>query len=975
MGMETAFVKILAAALAISQAAVDPHAVKTEFDRSRDQLEVVQLLQGGCTHMMKAFEIENINVDDLIETAMNDPQAAGGSAEFHGLNLGDLRDAYRLFCKRETGALPAASLADVIDFYNQAAAGLPDLDRTRLKLPGVNAVLDGAGKAFADMFQDNRRSQWVALARIPAHVRNAFIAAEDKRFYQHGGVDDRGLVRAFLNNLTQGHREGGSTITQQLVKNMLVGDNRNYERKIREIIMATRVETVLSKDEILELYLNSVYLGRGAWGIERAARVYFSKPAADLTLEEGALLAALTKGPNFFSPDRQPARAQTRLAYVLDRMQEDGMLGEAQVNRLHGKPGPPALPAMVPIQRTRRDSGYYFTGEVAREVKAVAGVTESATDSYVIRSTINPQMQRAAEEALQEGLFQYERQNNRLEFLGPEANLSKAIDRIDADRRTEADRKSDAEKKPDADRKSADKRPALQPALRPALQPSWQVALTNARLPLYDVHWTPAVVVDISGRKEVTWRVGLPDGRIVPLSLNAQAQRKLKLNDVVLVHVSGGKGRSGRAELRVRPTVQGATIVLENKTGRILAMAGGFSYPLSQLNRVTQAARQPGSTIKPLTYLAALGKGLQPDTLVSDDEISLRAYGARGHVRPASARHRDDEYWTPKNYDGGGGGILTMRQALENSRNRATVHLLDGGIEHDPEASLNRVCDLAVEALIYRECQHVYPVVLGAQPVRPVDLAAFYATIANEGTRPAPFTVESIERNGQLVYRHQPAPVAIKSVDPAAFYQLKSMLQGVVARGTARAISRMSTYVAGKTGTSDDENDAWFVGFTNDVTVAVWLGYDNAPGGKRRTLGSGSTGGAVAVPVFEPIIEAAWSTNAAPKRALAPPSPQAKQQLSCSGSAAEPHEGRRRAKASDGAAGECFRVDRRGQIIDTKYRLVSQDSAQARDETPSRGRPAYAFETQGRWPFAMPWPGLSRLGPRFGPRPHIRGRR
>jgi 1A family penicillin-binding protein len=934
--METAFVKILAAALAFSQAAVDPHAVKPAFDRDRDQLQVVQLLQAGCAHMLKAFEIENINIDDLIDTAMNDPQAAAGDVrEFHGLNFGDLRTAYRQFCRHEEPAAPVADLTDVIDFYDKAAADLPDFDKARLRLPGVNAVLDGSGKTFADMFQDSRRSQWVALGKMPVHVRNAFIAAEDKRFYQHRGVDDRGLVRAFLNNLTQGHREGGSTITQQLVKNMLVGDNRTYERKIRETILATRLESAVSKDEILELYLNSVYLGRGAYGIERAARSYFGKPAGDLTIEEGALLAGLAKGPGFFNPDRHPARVQGRLAYVLDRMQEDGMLTEAQATKLRGKAGSPALPAMTPFQRLRRDSGYYFTGEVAREVKAVAGVTESTTDSYIIRSTINPQLQRAAEEALQEGLFQYERQNNRLEFHGAEANLTQAIAKIDADR------------KPDADKKSGDRRP------------SWQVALLAARLPLYDVHWTPAVVVNITGtgKKGTTWHAGLADGRVVPLSLDSQAQRKLRLNDVVLVRVSGGKGRSAHADLRVRPTVQGATIVLENRTGRILAMAGGFSFPLSQLNRVTQAARQPGSTIKPLTYLAALGKGLQPDTLVSDDEISLRAIGAHGH-----AKRREDDYWTPKNYDGGGGGVLTMRSALEHSRNRATVHLLDGGIERDPEQSLNRVCDLAVEALIYHACQRFYPVILGAQPVRPVDLAAFYATIANEGTRPSPFTVEAIERNGQVIYRHQAMPVSIRSVDPAAFYQLKSMLQGVVARGTARSISRLSPYVAGKTGTSDEENDAWFVGFTNDVTVAVWFGYDNA-GGKRRTLGSGSTGGAVAVPVFEPIVEAAWG-NVAKKAALAPPSPQAKQQLACSGTSEEPREGRRRAKASAGAITECVRVDRRGQVIDTKYRLVAQGSVPAREEMPRSDRPAYAFDAQGRWPFA--WPGTPQWRPRYG---------
>ncbi|MBO0751388.1 MAG: transglycosylase domain-containing protein [Bradyrhizobiaceae bacterium] len=924
--------------------------MKTHFDRDSDRQQVVETLQAGCTHVMKAFEIENINIDDLIETAMNDPQAVGASEsrEFHGINFGDLHAAYRLFCKRET-IPPVVDLTEVIDFYNKAAADLPVFDKVKLRLPGVSVVLDGNGKAFADMPQDNRRSQWIALDKVPVHVRNAFIAAEDKRFYQHRGVDDRGLIRAFVNNLTQGHREGGSTITQQLVKNMLVGDNRTYERKIRETILATQVETALSKDEILELYLNSVYLGRGAWGIARAAHSYFGKPASDLTVEEGALLAGLTKGPNFFSPDRQPARAQGRLAYVVNRMQEDGMLSEAQANRLRGKSGVPALPAMTPVQHLRRDSGYYFTGEVAREVKAVAGVTETATDSYVIRSTINPQMQRAAEEALQEGLFRYERDNNRLEFKGAEANLTAAIEKIDLDRKSDADsRKSDTDRKSDADRKSVDKRP------------SWQVALMNARLPLYDVHWTPAVVVDISGRKNPVWRVGLADGRIVPLSLGAQAQHKIKLNDVVLVQLSGGKGKAARAELRVRPTVQGAALVLENKTGRILAMAGGFSYPLSQLNRVTQALRQPGSTIKPLTYLAALGKGLQPDTLLSDDEISLRIGGHGRHLHG-----HEDEYWTPKNYDGGGGGVLTMRSALENSRNRATVHLLDGGIERDPESSLNRICDLAVEALIYRECQRFYPVVLGAQPVRPVDLAAFYAAIANEGKRPLPFTVDSVERNGQVVYRHQPAPVAIRSVDPAAFYQLKSMLQGVVARGTAHSISRLSPYVGGKTGTTEDENDAWFIGFSNDVTVAVWLGYDNAAGGKRRTLGSGSTGGAVAVPVFEPIMEAAWS-NVAPRRVLAPPSPQAKQELACSGGVGEMREGRRRSKASQSAVTDCLRVDRRGQVIDTKYRLVAEDAVQGRDDTPRSGRPAYAFDAQqGRWPFTVPWTGMSQWHPHF----------
>jgi len=431
----------------------------------------------------------------------------------------------------------------------------------------------------------------------------------------------------------------------------------------------------------------------------------------------------------------------------------------------------PPLPALVSYERPRRDIGFHFVDQIAREAKSIAGIEAITANSYTVRSTISPPLQRAVEEALQEGLSRYERSTGRIQFRGAEANLSQSMKRIEAENR------------------SGDKRPI------------WQRALATARLPLYDVHWSPAIVLEKpTGTKGQTWHVGLADGRIVPLAIdNAAAQRKLTIHDVVLTRVADGGGKAAaRADLRVRPVVQGSVVVLENKTGRVLAMTGGFSYPLSQLNRATQAVRQPGSAIKPLSYLAALGKGLQPNTLISDDPITLPPVGGR--------RGRDRDYWSPKNYDRGSRGILTLRHALENSRNLATVHLLDGGIETKPEASLNRLCDLAVEAQIYRECVRYYPFVLGAEPVRPIDLAAFYASIANEGLRPAPHVVESIERNGVVVYRHDAkSSVTVKSVDRAAFYQLKTMLQGVLARGTARAISGLSPYVAGKTGTSDEE--------------------------------------------------------------------------------------------------------------------------------------------------------------------------
>ena len=918
--METILVKIFATALSLSQVATTPDAVKTQFDRVRDQEQVAQLLHAGCTHMRKAFDIEDLNLEELIATALDDPQAVGENKVIRGINFTDLQMAYREFCKNEKVAVLTVDLGEVIDFYNKAASDLPDHTKLKgIKLPGASVVLDRKGERFAEVFEENQRRVWVVLADIPEHVQKAFIAAEDRRFYQHKGIDERGLIRAFIGNLaSSGRPQGGSTITQQIVKNLLVGEDLTYERKIREMIVASRVEHALSKAEILELYLNSVYLGRSSWGIEMAARGYFGKPANELTLEEGAFLAGLTKGPNYFNPDRHPGRAQERLAYVLSRLQEDGVLA--------GKPPGrelPLLPALVPYERPRRDIGFHFVDQVAREAKSIAGIEAITTNSYTVRSTISPQLQRVVEEALQEGLSRYERSAGRVQFRGAEANLSQAIQRIEADKRP------------------GDKRPA------------WQRALATARLPLYDVHWTPAIVLEKpTGTKGQTWRVGLADGRILPLAIdNATAQRKLTLYDVVLTRVADGSGKAAtRAELRVRPVVQGSVVVLENKTGRVLAMTGGFSYPLSQLNRASQAVRQPGSAIKPLSYLAALGKGLQPNTLISDDPITLPPIGG------------GRDYWTPKNYDGGSKGTLTLRRALENSRNLATVHLLDGGIETKPEASLNRLCGLAVEAQIYRECLRYYPFVLGAQPVRPIDLAAFFASIANEGLRPAPHVVESIERNGVVVYRHDPkSSVTIKSVDRAAFYQLKTMLQGVLARGTARAIGGLSPYVAGKTGTSDEENDAWFVGFTNDVTVAVWIGYDNADG-KRRTLGGGSTGGHVAVPIFEPVIQAVWA-HVASKAALAPPSPEAKSQLACKSVDLESGE----AQSGRGKAfSECFRVDRKGKVIDTAYRLMSHEAINAKVNRAGGAAPKAASAPGAPAPNSDPWRAQQPWGWQWG---------
>lgn len=881
--MNAILIKLFATALTLSQVTTRPDAVRTQFDPAKDGGAIVQLLRDGCAHMRKAFDIEDINLDDLITTAMDDPKAVAGDTKIlQGLDFKELHASYRQFCKNETVADSPFQPGPVIEFYNKAAADLPDAQAlTAKKLPGATTILDGRGERFSEAAEPNGRRTPVAIADVPPLVKRAFIAAEDKRFETHKGIDERGVIRAFIANLASpGRPAGGSTITQQVVKNLLVGDDVTYERKIREMIVASRLERVMSKDRILETYLNAIYLGRNAYGIEMAAQSWFGKPVKDLNVAEAALLAGLPKGPNFYSPDRNPERAKERRAYVVARLREEGAITPEEAQAANAAPL-----GIVPPERVRRDQGLYLVDLLNREAR-MAGVESLTAGAYTVRSTVNAGLQAATESALQEGLARYEMSTGRQRFAGPEMNLTEAVRKIEAVKPEE---------------------PA--PGAKPApVKPAWRRALEGVRAPLYDVRWPLAVVLE-RGRNGV--KVGLADGRIVPLNAwNVATRAKLNTYDVVHVTLRDGKGAA--ADLRARPSVQGAAVVLENRTGRILAMSGGFSYPASQLNRVTQAVRQPGSTFKPFTYLAALSAGLQPNTLVLDTPVTLPPIGGSG----------DD--WSPRNYDRGASGAITLRRALEHSKNLVTARLLEGGIKDDASASLDAVCGLALEAQLYAACERYYPFVLGAQPLRMIDLAAFYAAIANEGARPQPYALESVEQGKQVLYRREAKPpVAIGSADKVAFYQLRTILQGVVARGTAASLARYASFLGGKTGTTENENDAWFVGFTGDVTIAVWVGYDNADGTKR-TLGRGQTGGKTALPIFASILEAAWK-NGVPKVALGPPSPETRRLI-----ADLPIDPRSGARVQGGSFVEHFRLSSAGgQVADTQYKLVPRETLYA----------------------------------------------
>jgi membrane carboxypeptidase/penicillin-binding protein len=974
--MDPILVKIFATALALSEVMTQPQAVKTHFDPATDQAQVVQILRNGCAHMRQAFDIESINVDDLITTALDDPKAVGANAAvFHGINFADLNTAYHQFCKNENIDKPVVDLGQVINFFDDAAANLPDPTQLKdKKLPAMSEVRDSKGQNFADVFQPGNRRIWVPLADVPDFVQKAFIAAEDQRFYQHHGIDERGIIRAFIGNLANpGRPEGGSTITQQVVKNLLVGDDVTYQRKIREMIVASRLEGTLSKNDILQLYLNSSYLGRGSWGVEMASRSYFGKSAKDLTIAESAMLAGLLKGPSFYNPDRNPGRAKERLAYVLSRMKDDGYITADQKDQALAAP-----PKLVAFERPHRDSGFEFVDYLGREAKS-DGVESLTANSYIVHSTVNAELQRQTEAALQEGLAHYEMSTGRVKFHGAEANIADAMQKANAGKLGDG--------------------------------PAWQQALLATHLPLYDVHWTPAVVVDKGGKKgDGAIRVGLPDGRIVPLPTSSgDVRRQLNLYDVVYVKVIEPKAPApapaaapkpnakpaatpvnakplpaAHAELRVRPTVQGAALVLENKTGRILAMAGSFSYPLSQLNRTWQTQRQPGSAIKPLTYLTALQRGLQPNTLVLNDPITLAPIGSGGNINIVSPNYaREEDYWSPRNANFGSGGLYTMRRGLEHSVNVVTAHLLDGAIDADPERSLDAVCATALAARIYTDCVHYYPFVLGAQPVRMIDLAAFYAAVSNEGIRPQPHAIDSIEQNGQTIHEYPKVPLftRIGAADRASFYQLKTMLQGVVARGTARAMSSLSPYVAGKTGTTENSVDGWFVGITNDVTVAVWVGYDNGDG-KRRSLGPSEDGAKVALPIFQPIIESIWADNIAPKEPLSGPSPEARSQLV--DLTIDYMTGTPVRAGGRGDFVEHFRIGSDGQVVETQYELVSQEEAEERQNeqtqlTTNAENSGYGQQQQS-WglpnPFGSlfaPWGSNQAQQPQPQPQPQARG--
>lgn len=716
--------------------------------------------------------------------------------------------------------------AGVAIYLANVAKDLPDYAVLNSYAPPVTTrVHAGNGALMAEYAKEKRL--FLPIQAVPDRVKAAFLSAEDKNFYNHPGVDLTGLGRAILVNLQNfgsGRRPvGASTITQQVAKNFLLSSDQTIDRKIKEAILSFRIEQAYSKDKILELYLNEIFFGMNSYGIAGAALTYFNKSVTELTVAEAAYLASLPKGPANYHPFRHPEAALERRNWVIDRMVENGYVSQPDGEEAKKQP-------LGVTARTTGPSLFasdYFAEAVRRQLIDQYGEKVLYEGGLSVRTSLDPQMQIAARKALQDGLVTYDERRG---FHGP-------LKQIDA---------------------SGDWGKAL--ADIPALSdvPEWRLAVVLAVSDsTVDIGLQPAK--DGSGKVAADRQRGTIDAKNMQWAFrSADGARKttkspvgaVSPGDVVYV-AKLGDDASTSYRLQQPPKVQGGLVAMDPKTGRVLAMVGGFSYAQSEFNRATQAMRQPGSSFKPFVYAAAMDNGYTPASVIMDAPIEIVSGG---------------QVWRPENYGGESGGPSTLRSGIEHSRNLMTVRLAN-------DLGMNIVAEYAERFGIYDHMMPVLSMSLGAGDTTVLRMVSAYSVIANGGKQIKPTLIDRIQdRYGKTIFKHeerlcegcnagdwqnQEEPNVVDNretvLDPMTAYQITSMMQGVIQRGTAAGkIDLGGRDVAGKTGTTNDEKDAWFVGFTPDLVAGLYMGFDT-PG----PLGRGGTGGGLSAPIFNEFMQAA----------------------------------------------------------------------------------------------------------------------
>lgn len=719
-------------------------------------------------------------------------------------------------------------------------SGLPNYEHLANYTPPVmSRAHAGNGSLIAEYAQERRI--FVPIDTAPKHLIEAFLAAEDKKFYDHPGIDFVGIGRAvFANmvNVVSGRRlEGASTITQQVAKNFLLSSDVTLERKLKEAVLALRLERTFTKQQLLELYLNEIYLGLGSYGVAAAALNYFDKPLSDLTIAEAAYLAALPKAPNNYHPFRKRARAIARRNWVIGRMLDNGYITDMQARAA-------AAQDLVVADRPaslRRFSAEYFVEEVRREVYALYGEQQLYGGGLSIRTTLNTDLQQLAQRALRNGIEDYDQRQG---YRGPVAEL----ETLEAwwERLTEFEIPTDLAPWRLAVVLSVDEEEnRANIGLRPRI--------TRAR------RFEDRVDLGVINLAGVKWARAKPspeNGYKVKGPRIKRMSQVLKTGDVVWV---SPQGDDENYVLKQLPEANGAMVALDPHTGRVLAMTGGYSFAASEFNRATQANRQPGSAFKPFVYAAALDSGFTPASLVLDAPFVMD-------------QGKEQGLWKPENYARRFYGLSTLRLGMEKSRNLMTIRMAQ-------EIGMKKITDYASRFNINNTMPRVLAMALGAGETSLMRLTTAYAMLVNGGKRVEPIFIDRVQnRYGKTLfkkdqrncigcnsetYAQQVAPdlpdEREQVLSPQTAYQVVSMLEGAVKRGTGRRISAIGKPLAGKTGTTNDSRDAWFIGFSADLVAGVYVGFDD-----NRPLGQGESGGRVAAPIFKEFMQAALADMATP---------------------------------------------------------------------------------------------------------------
>jgi len=720
------------------------------------------------------------------------------------------------------GAIAAAlTLGAIFWIYGRDLPSHESL--AQYKPPTISRIYSSEGQII-DEFARERRL-FTPADEIPDQIKQAFISAEDKNFYTHPGYDIRGIVAAAIDAAKSGGRNvrGASTITQQVMKNFLLDGSRKAERKIKEIILATRIEDTLSKEKILELYLNEIFLGQNSYGVTAAAQTYFNKTLRELAPHEAAFLASLPKAPSDFHPVRRKDRLSQRRDYVLREMWQNGYLDEATYEAEKAQPLRSVQNGDFEGFKQALPPRDYFTDEIRRQISRSFGEDEFFSGGMTVRATIDPQMQEKAAVALQRALETYDRDQGIWRGTGQTIDLGSTTD--------------------------------------------WRDALAQTNISR-NIHlngtWHPAVVLDIKdGRarlgiegiedtaeghwienNDVDWARKLKsDGTLGPKAKSASDL--VRIGDVVHVRAitKDEDGSFIRWSLRQVTDVQGAFMAMDVNSGRVIAMQGGFDYTSSVYNRATQADRQPGSSFKPFVYASALDSGYTPATIVVDAPIEINT---------------PQGLWRPKNASNQFYGPTPLRTGIERSRNLMTIRLAQ-------EVGMDIIADYAERFGVYDNMGRFLANSLGSEETTLFKMVAAYAMFANGGERVDPTLVDRIQdRYGKTVYKHDPrwcmdcgedrlplgqGPSIISNrervMDAITAYQLTSMMRGVVERGTAAKTVNLPVPTAGKTGTTNEAKDVWFVGFTSSIVAGCYIGYD-----RPEPLGTGASGGGLCGPVF-----------------------------------------------------------------------------------------------------------------------------